>query len=272
MSDVLARICGDKRRHVAACKQAVPEAVLTERAQAAPAPRGFANALDEIAERGGAALIAELKKASPSRGLIRADFDPPALAAAYAAGGAACLSVLTDAPYFQGEDRFLVTARAAVPLPVLRKDFMLDPYQVTEARALGADCILLIMAALGDGQAADLAAAAHVLGMDTLVEVHDEPELARALRLDASLLGINNRNLKTLEVDLATTKRLAPLAAGGPAIVCESGLHGPADLARMQALGVRRFLVGESLMRAADVAAATAALLAPAPGARAAEG
>ena len=270
MSDVLARICGDKRRHVAACKTEAPQAALEERARAAPAPRGFARALGALADRGRPALIAELKKASPSRGLIRADFDPAALAAAYAAGGAACLSVLTDEPYFQGEDRFLTAARAAVALPVLRKDFMLDPYQVTEARALGADCILLIMAALGDAQAAELAAAARAYGMDTLVEVHDEAELTRALGLEASLLGINNRNLKTLEVDLATTERLAPLAAGGPPLVCESGLHGPADLARMAALGVRRFLVGESLMRQADVAAATAALLDPAAEPRAA--
>ena len=271
MSDVLARICADKRRHVADRRQAVPEAVLAERARTAAAPRGFAQALSARTDLGAPALIAELKKASPSKGLIRADFDPPALASAYAAGGAACLSVLTDAPYFQGEDRFLTEARAAVSLPVLRKDFMLDPYQVVESRALGADCILLIMAALGDGQAAELAAAAHGLGMDTLVEVHDERELARALGLGASLLGINNRNLKTLAVDLATAGRLAPLAAGGPPLICESGLHGPADLARMAALGVRRFLVGESLMRARDVAAATAALLAPAPRA-AAEG
>ena len=272
MSDVLARICDDKRHHVAARKRAVSHAALAERAHAAEPPRGFAAALAQVAERGRPALIAELKKASPSKGLIRADFDPPALAAAYAAGGAACLSVLTDEPYFQGEDRFLTEARAAVPLPALRKDFMLDPYQVTEARVLGADCILLIMAALDDGQAAELAAAAQALGMDTLAEVHDEAELARALMLDASLLGINNRNLKTLEVDLATTERLAPLAAGGPPVVCESGLYTPADLARMAALGVRRFLVGESLMRKADVAAATAALLAPVPGAAPAGG
>ena len=276
MSDVLARICADKHRHIAARKQAVPEAALAEQAKAAPAPRGFARALASRADEGRPALIAELKKASPSKGLIRADFEPARLAAAYAAGGAACLSVLTDEPWFQGEDRFLTEARAAVTLPVLRKDFLLDPYQVTESRALGADCILLIMAALGDGQAAELAGGARTLGMDTLVEVHDEPELARALALEASLLGINNRNLKTLEVDLATTERLAPLAAGGPPVVCESGLHAPADLARMRALGVQRFLVGESLMRKPDVAAATAALLAPEPGAvsgaRAAEG
>ena len=271
MSDVLARICDDKRRHVATRKRAVSQAALAERAQTVEAPRGFAAALGAVADSGRPALITELKKASPSKGLIRADFDPPALAAAYATGGAACLSVLTDRPYFQGEDRFLTEAHAAVSLPVLRKDFMLDPYQVVEARALGADCILLIVAALEDGQAAELAAAAHELGMDTLVEVHDEPELWRALRLEASLLGINNRNLKTLEVDLATTERLAPLAAGGPPIVCESGLHGPDDIARMTALGVCRFLVGESLMRQPDVAAATAALLAPAPAARAAE-
>lgn len=272
MSDVLARICDDKRRRVAARKQAVPEAALAERAEAAPVPRGFASALAAVVDAGRPALIAELKKASPSKGLIRADFDPPALAAAYEAGGAACLSVLTDAPWFQGEDRFLTQARAAVALPVLRKDFMLDPYQVTEARALGADCILLIMAALADAEAAALAGAAHEWGMDTLVEVHDEAELKRVLRLEASLLGINNRNLKTLMVDLATTERLLPLAAGGPPVVCESGLHGPADLARMRALGVHRFLVGESLMRQPDVAVATATLLAPAPAARVAEG
>ncbi len=276
MSDVLAKICDDKRHHVASRKRAVSQAALAERAQAVEPPRGFAQALAAVAERGRPALIAELKKASPSKGLIRADFNPPALAAAYAGGGAACLSVLTDKDYFQGEDRFLTEVHEAVSLPLLRKDFMLDPYQVVEARALGADCILLIMAALGDDQAAELASAAAEFGMDTLVEVHDEHELWRALGLEASLLGINNRNLKTLEVDLATTERLAPLASDGPPIVCESGLHGPADIARMTVLGVRRFLVGESLMRQADVAAATAALLAPvsgaAPGARAAEG
>ena len=276
MSNVLAKICNDKRHHVAARKRAISQAALAERAQTVAPPRGFAQALSTVADKGRPALIAELKKASPSKGLIRADFDPPALAAAYAAGGAACLSVLTDKDYFQGEDRYLTEAHEAVSLPVLRKDFMLDPYQVVEARALGADCILLIMAALGDDQAAELASVATELGMDTLVEVHDEHELWRALQLGASLLGINNRNLKTLEVDLATTERLAPLAADGPPVVCESGLHGPADIARMTALGVRRFLVGESLMRQADVAAATAALIAPvsgaAPAPQAAEG
>lgn len=261
MSDTLARICADKRRHVAARRKALSLAALEARARAAPAPRGFAAALAAVAEAGGLALIAELKKASPSRGPIRADFDPPALAAAAQTGGAACLSVLTDAPYFQGEDRFLPAARAAAALPVLRKDFMLDPYQAVESRALGADCILLIMAALGDAQAAELAASARALGMDTLAEVHDERELERALRLGGPLLGINNRDLKTLAVDLATTERLAPLVPTGRAIVCESGLHRHADLLRMAACGVRRFLVGESLMRQADVAAATAALL-----------
>lgn len=269
MSDTLARICADKRRHVAARRKALPPAALEERARAAPAPRGFAAALAAVAEAGGLALIAELKKASPSRGPIRADFDPPTLAAACAAGGAACLSVLTDEPYFQGEDRFLPEARAATTLPVLRKDFMLDPYQAVESRALGADCILLIMAALDDGQAAELEASARALGMDTLAEVHDERELERALRLECPLLGINNRDLKTLAVDLATTERLAPLVPPGRAIVCESGLHRHADLLRMAALGVRRFLVGESLMRSPDVTAATAALLGrPADGRR----
>ena len=276
MSDVLAKICDDKRHHVAARKRAISQAALAERARAAEAPRGFAAALGAIADGGRPALIAELKKASPSKGLIRSDFDPATLASAYARGGAACLSVLTDKPYFQGEDRYLGEAREADSLPVLRKDFMLDPYQIVEARALGADCTLLIVAALEDGQAAELAAAAAELGMDTLVEVHDEHELERALRLEASLLGINNRNLKTLEVDLATTERLAPLAEGGVPVVCESGLNGPDDIARMMALGVCRFLVGESLMRQPDVAAATTALLAPvygeAAGVRAVEG
>ena len=261
MSDALARICADKRRLVSERKAARPLDALEAVARSAAAPRGFAAALTRAAERDGLALIAEIKRASPSRGLIRADFDPATLARAYQAGGATCLSVLTDTPHFQGDDAHLAAARDACDLPCLRKDFMLDPYQVAEARAIGADCILIIMAALDDGAAAEIEAAAGDWQMDVLVEVHDEAELERAARLRSRLIGINNRNLKTLDVDLAATERLAPLAPADAVLVCESGLYAHADLIRMTAVGAQRFLVGESLMREADVAAATAALL-----------
>ncbi|MDP6342233.1 MAG: indole-3-glycerol phosphate synthase TrpC [Alphaproteobacteria bacterium] len=270
MSDVLQRICADKRQEVAERKRRRPLAAVEAAARAAGPLRGFAEGLRRSVAAGGYGLIAEIKKASPSKGLIRADFDPPALARAYAAGGASCLSVLTDEPYFQGRDDYLVAARAAVELPVLRKDFMLEPYQIAEARALGADCILLIMAALDDGQAQELEAAALDWRMDVLVEIHDANEMTRAARLQSPLIGINNRNLKTLTVDIATTEALAPGLPDGALGVSESGLYEPADLARMSAAGCDCFLVGESLMRQADVAAATAALLAR-PGALAAE-
>src|SRR5277367_3598317 len=208
--NVLTEICDRKREHVKERKQAMPEATLLKRLDNAPAPRGFANALAKKITSGGYGLIAEIKKASPSKGLIRADFDPPALAAAYQAGGATCLSVLTDEPYFQGTDEYLIAAREAVTLPVLRKDFIVDLYQVAESRVLGADCILLIMACLDDRDAQAMAAEARGLGMDVLVEVHDRAELDRALRLDTRLIGINNRDLKTLKTDLTTAEALAP--------------------------------------------------------------
>jgi indole-3-glycerol phosphate synthase len=261
MSDVLAEICAEKRTHVARSKAARPEADLRAQLDSAPPLRPFAAALENRAMQGRYGLIAEIKKASPSRGLIRADFDPPSLAKAYQAGGATCLSVLTDTPYFQGSDADLRAARAACNLPVLRKDFILDPYQVLESRVLGADCILLIMAALDDHTARELAATAAEFGLDVLVEVHDRAELDRALRLDARLIGINNRDLKTLKVDLHTAESLAPLVPPGRIIVGESGLNEPADLDRLAAVGARCFLVGESLMRAGDVAAATRRLL-----------
>jgi indole-3-glycerol phosphate synthase len=260
VTSILAEICAARRMAVARRKAEVPLAELQQRLPDAPV-RGFERALRSRLARGELALIAELKKASPSRGLIRDPFDPVSLARAYAEGGAACLSVLTEERWFQGADRYLEAARAAVALPCLRKDFMLEPYQVFEARAIGADCILLIMAALDDRDAAELLKIATELGMDTLVEVHDEAELQRALRLEAGLIGVNNRNLKTLKVDLATTERLAPLVPADRLLIAESGLNEHRDLERLAAVGARCFLVGESLMRQQDVRSATAALL-----------
>jgi indole-3-glycerol phosphate synthase len=262
MSDILERIATYKREEVAGRKAARSQAAIDAAARNADAPRGFRAALERAHAPGRLALIAEIKKASPSKGLIRADFDPPALAKAYEAGGAACLSVLTDAPSFQGADAYLSAAHAATALPCLRKEFLVDPWQVAESRALGADAILVILAMVDDALAGELMAAARDFGMDALVEVHDAAEMARAGALGADLVGVNNRDLRTFVTDLAVTERLAAEAPAGALLVTESGIFTPADVVRLERSGAKAMLVGESLMRQADVTTATRTLLA----------
>lgn len=261
MNTILDKIAAYKREEIAAAKAQMPLADMEDAARAGPRVRPFGETVAACAEEGRYALIAEIKKASPSRGLIREDFDPASLALAYAAGGAACLSVLTDGPSFHGDPDNLIEARQVCALPVLRKDFMLDPYQIPQSRAMGADCILIIMAAVDDFLAMELAGAANDWGMDVLAEVHNEEELDRALSLPTSLIGINNRNLKTFETTLNVTERLIPLVPRGRLTVSESGIFTNADIERLAAVGAHAFLVGESLMRQADVASATRLLL-----------
>jgi len=261
MSDTLDKIVARKRSHVGGRMAQRPLRMVEALARDTDSPRGFAKALKATIAAGGYGLIAEIKKASPSKGLIRPDFDPPSLASAYERGGATCLSVLTDTPSFQGAQDDLMIARQATKLPVLRKDFMLEPYQIVQSRALGADCILVIMAMLKDSTAAQLIKAARAWDMDALVEVHDEEELERAIGLDVNLIGIDNRDLKTFVTDIGTAIRLKPLVPEGCHVVAESGLSTPADLMRLAGAGINSYLIGESLMRADDVEAATHSLL-----------
>jgi len=263
MSDILERILARKAEEVAARRTAVPAEALAERIADLPPTRGFAAALEAKAADGLPGVIAEIKKASPSKGVIRADFDPAAIARSYAQAGAACLSVLTDRDFFQGAEEYLAAARASCPLPVLRKDFTIDPYQVYEARAIGADAILLIVAALGDAELLELTLLAAELDLDVLVEVHDEAELERALALPAPLIGVNNRNLRTFETSLETTLRLRERTDAGRLLVAESGIHTPEDVARLRDAGIEAFLVGEAFMRAPDPGAELARLFFP---------